>query len=432
MQFGSSTTNVTWESKNWTSSQLVISNGLFDALKNPTKRKFLISTIPREKEAVFKIFFTPYGKLKKSNFVRFIEERQALKDFWPVFFEKAIIPHIQNKEFTPEILNEWFSKLSPDLKVMFAEKIQYELILLDEEEVKEWFNLLFSSYDDLIHMIKELNSNETFKQIWIDSKLLQKLINNNFNEWYLHWSQEELADGIANLFLLGNEDTIELLLDKIIAEATTKNIHLFETNNNSPLLFNVLCQKIGNYSIYYYIVKNLYKYTNEEIFFFLKLYPEVFANQCVDLKQHKQILVILFDKNNQEKPIAAITQFLIALNRKLTQKADKEDLLVELKSNLNIIVSALLKNELTLDEYIEYLQLLRRFDKIDPTIFQEIINSIKKVLSANSLYVEQGKSNSILSWLLVDCFTQLPSTPNETFIQNNQVFTMQATGTCGY
>lgn len=52
-------TGVNWKSRHWTSS--LVSTGIFDVLKDLSKRHELIDTIPAQKSAVMATFFTPYA-----------------------------------------------------------------------------------------------------------------------------------------------------------------------------------------------------------------------------------------------------------------------------------------------------------------------------------------------------------------------------------
>lgn len=84
---------VSWDSNYWKESY-----GIFAALQNSEKRKTLTNSIPATLEGVRHAFFRVYGASNRSNFNRLIDEADTLKDFWPVFFETAIAPHIERLE----------------------------------------------------------------------------------------------------------------------------------------------------------------------------------------------------------------------------------------------------------------------------------------------------------------------------------------------
>jgi hypothetical protein len=210
------------------------------------------------------------------------------------------------------------------------------------------------------------------------AKSCLRIFTDNFDMWQESWEEKDFAIVTKDIFLFGNEEFTNSFLGKLFTLEKTGKLKIFEQENGASPFFNFLCEEVGVYAVYHYFLKNLDKLSPENILFLIKTYPIEFMTTCHNLKKTSEIFEkLIIELSDHKKSI----QKIVELYNQLTDRESKKHLVQSLKDILDKLETKLLKSELSIEKYTDYLTLLSQFDSTDPLIFESITNSIKRVLT---------------------------------------------------
>lgn len=347
---------------NWQSEWKAISSILTG--NDVGKRNLLIAEIPLNILDIRKVFFTPYGGSNRSNFSRITEEK-TLEMFWPDFFNRAIMPHLQS--FGVGELEGHLNQLPPLPQIILVNGILKKLKELPPDEANSLENL---------ELIKK----------W------QDYYKSNINKWAEIKDIQVLAKVTSHLFLLGNLSTTALFLNKLFAAENKKKI-FFGPKNQPSDFFKILCEEIGVLGVYLHFINNLKLLNLKETIFLMQHNSEIFNQVIIDSNQYEDLFAKLFTAETIEEK-REFQNGVISLYSKASVSS-KEKITNYVKENLDSSGTKLLKKKIDFKIYTEALEFLLNLDKNSPKILQIILESVKQLLTPYSVPEAPKKSSTL-------------------------------------